>query len=106
MTPAIQPNRPLPQPNSLERMQAQARELEGVFLNTLMKEMFSSVDTEGTFGGGFAEETWRGIQAEQMAQAVADTGGIGLADSIMRDLISLQEAAQHNQNRPGEGYSK
>lgn len=78
----------------LGRMRQQAEELEGVFLNTLMKEMFSSIDTEGDFGGGFAEETWRGMQAEQFASSMAETGGIGLADALVADLIALQEAAQ------------
>jgi len=78
----------------LSRIRQQAEELEGVFLNTLMKEMFSSIDTEGSFGGGFAEETWRGMQAEQFAASMAETGGIGLADALVADLIALQEAAQ------------
>ena len=52
-----------------------------MFLNTLTKEMFSSVKTDDkNFGGGFAEDTWRGMQAEQFASAMADQGGIGLAD--------------------------
>jgi flagellar protein FlgJ len=73
-------------------MHQQAKELEAVFLNTLTKEMFSSVKTdEGSFGGGFAEETWRGIQAEQFANAMADQGGIGLADALMPTLLRLQE---------------
>jgi flagellar protein FlgJ len=72
-----------------ERVRAQATELEGVFLNTLMKEMFSSLKAEG----GFAEETWRGMQAEQFAASMAESGGIGLADSIMADLLALQESA-------------
>jgi peptidoglycan hydrolase FlgJ len=77
-----------------ERLRKQAVELEGVFLNTLMKEMFSSIKTdEGSFGGGFAEETWRGMQAEQFAGALAETGGIGLADQLMGDLLRLQEAS-------------
>ena len=75
------------------RIRQQAEELEGVFLNTLMKEMFSSIKTdEASFGGGFAEETWRGMQAEQFAGALAETGGIGLADQLMGDLLRLQEA--------------
>lgn len=75
------------------RLHKQAVELEGVFLNTLMKEMFSSIDTsETSFGGGFAEETWRGMQAEQFASALAEKGGIGLADQLMSDLLRLQEA--------------
>ncbi|MEO7222580.1 MAG: rod-binding protein [Devosia sp.] len=76
-----------------ERLRKQAVELEGVFLNTLMKEMFSSIETsEDSFGGGFAEETWRGMQAEQFATALAEKGGIGLADQLMSDLLRLQEA--------------
>ena len=77
-----------------ERLRKQAVDLEGVFLNTLMKEMFSSIKTdEASFGGGFAEETWRGMQAEQFAGALAQTGGIGLADQLMGDLLRLQEAS-------------
>ena len=77
-----------------EKLRKQAVDLEGVFLNTLMKEMFSSIKTdEASFGGGFAEETWRGMQAEQFAGALAETGGIGLADQLMGDLLRLQEAS-------------
>jgi len=43
-------------------------------------------------GGGFGEETWRGMQAEQMADAVAKQGGIGLAQQLMPTLMQLQEA--------------
>jgi flagellar protein FlgJ len=76
-----------------EKLHKQAVDLEGVFLNTLMKEMFSSIDTsEASFGGGFAEETWRGMQAEQFASAIAEKGGVGLADQLMSDLLRLQEA--------------
>lgn len=77
-----------------DKLRKQAVELEGVFLTTLMKEMFSSIDTsESSFGGGFAEETWRGMQAEQFASALAEKGGIGLADNLMSDLLRLQEAS-------------
>ena len=72
----------------------QAKSLEGVFLNTLTKEMFSSIKTDGAFGGGFGEETWRGMQAEQLADSIAQSGGIGLADQITRSLLDVQEAAQ------------
>jgi peptidoglycan hydrolase FlgJ len=82
-----------PKTPGYEKLHKQAVELEGVFLNTLMKEMFSSIDTsEESFGGGFAEETWRGMQAEQFAAALAEKGGIGLADNLMSDLLRMQEA--------------
>lgn len=78
---------------AFERVHQQATELEGVFLNTLMKEMFASLETEGDFGGGFAESTWRGMQAEQFADAMAQAGGIGLADSLVADLLAVQQDA-------------
>ncbi len=76
------------------RIRAQAEELEGVFLTTLTKTMFSGIDTKGDFGGGFAEETWRSMQSEQLAATLASSGGIGLADQLVRDLLAFQEAAQ------------
>ena len=95
---------PPPRQDPLAKARQQAEELEGVFLNTLMKEMFSSISTEESdFGGGFAEETWRGLQAEQYAASMAEAGGIGLADAIVADLMALQEATQptHNSNPKG-----
>jgi flagellar protein FlgJ len=80
----------------LGHLRAQAEDMEGVFLNTLMKEMFASLKTDSdAMGGGFGEDTWRSMQAEQMADAVARAGGIGLADSLMSDLLKLQEASQN-----------
>ena len=70
-----------------------AKELEGVFLNTLTSEMFSSIKTDGEFGGGFGEQTWRSIQAEQLADQISQAGCIGLAANITRNLLDAQEAA-------------
>ena len=83
-------------------LRQQAEDLEGVFLNTLMKEMFSSLSTDkSAMGGGFAEQTWRGMQAEQMSAAVSRSGGIGLADSLYSDLLAAQEASQQSFTSPG-----
>ena len=88
--PKVDPNTP-----GYARMHKQAKDLEGVFLNTLMKEMFSSIKTDDkNMGGGFAEETWRGMQAEQLSNQIAENGGLGIAESLIGDLIAMQEAAQ------------
>jgi flagellar protein FlgJ len=79
-------------------LRQQAKALEGAFLNTLMSQMFNSIKTDGDFGGGFAEQTWRGMQAEQYASAMAQSGGIGLADQIMSNLLHVQEVAQGQPN--------
>lgn len=80
--------------DKINPLRAKAEELEGVFLNTLVSQMFTSLDARGTFGGGFAEETWRSMQSEQYANLMAKNGGFGLADQIMSDLLNAQESAQ------------
>lgn len=93
------------EPKNIEQLRSQARELEGVFLNTLMKQMFSGIKTDqSSFGGGFAEETWRGMQAEQLSNQIAESGGLGIADALMGDLIAMQEAAQNSINTGSKGY--
>jgi Rod binding domain-containing protein len=82
-----------------KKLMHQAKDLEGVFLNTLMKEMFSTIgnDTNSDTGDGdFAQSTWRDMQAEQLSNAVADQGGVGLANQLMPSLLAMQEAAPSN----------
>jgi Rod binding domain-containing protein len=91
---------PLTGPSREKVIRDQAVELEGVFLNTLVSQMFSGIKTDGAFGGGFAEETWRSMQAEQYAQQLAETGGIGLADQLVAEMLRIQE---QNQFAPTNG---
>ncbi len=92
---------------AMDRLHKQAEELEGVFLNTLTKQMFSSIKTDkASFGGGFGEETWRSMQSEQIADSMAQNGGLGIADQMMGDLVAMQEAAQNPYNLTSQGASK
>ncbi|MGV8833079.1 MAG: rod-binding protein [Devosia sp.] len=85
--------------SQIARVRKQAEDYEGVFLNTLTKQMFSSIKTDkDAMGGGFGEETWRSMQAEQLANTMAQNGGLGLADQLMPDLLAMQEAA-NNQSK-------
>lgn len=85
-------------PGQIARVQKQAEEFEGVFLNTLTKQLFSSIKTDASvMGGGFGEDTWRSMQAEQIANTMAQNGGLGIAEQMLPDLLAMQEAA-NNQN--------
>ena len=83
----------LPDTPFVHTARQKATELEGVFLNTLVSQMMSGLDARNGFGGGQAEETWRSMQSEQLANSIAENGGIGLADDILRSLLQTQEAA-------------
>lgn len=73
-------------------MQA-AKEFESVFLSNYLSSMFSGLSTEAPFGGGHAEETWRGFLVQGYAEKIVENGGIGIAESVYRELIALQEAS-------------
>ena len=83
----------------IDKIRKQAEDFEGVFLNLLTKEMFATAKSDNGFGGGFGEETWRSIQSEQLANSMAQNGGLGIADQLMGDMIALQEASQQTNPR-------
>jgi len=86
-------------PAQIARVRQQAQEFEGVFLNTLTKQLFTSLKSdESAMGGGFGEETWRSMQAEQMADTLSQNGGLGIAEQLLPDLLAMQEAS-NNQNK-------
>ncbi len=68
-----------------------AEEFESVFLTTMIQGMFEGIKTDGPFGGGHGEQIYRSMLNEQYAEAIASRGGIGLADSIYREILSMQE---------------
>lgn len=80
-------------PQEMRRIREQAEELEGVFLTMLTKQMFAGLKPDENFGGGFGEETWRSMQAEELANTMARSGGVGIADQLMGEMIAAQEAA-------------
>ncbi|WP_172123588.1 MULTISPECIES: rod-binding protein [unclassified Devosia] len=83
-------------PAQVAKVRSQAEEFEGVFLNTLVKEMFATLKGDG----GFGEETWRSMQSEQLAASMAGNGGLGIADQMLGDLLAMQEAANNQINQP------
>ncbi|WP_428410374.1 rod-binding protein [Hyphococcus sp.] len=68
-----------------------AKEFESVFLSQLFGMMFSGIKTDGFFGGGTGEKMWRGFLLDHIADAYAERGGIGIADSVMAQIVQMSE---------------
>jgi flagellar protein FlgJ len=77
-----------------QRARASAEEYESVFLSTMLKQMFTGIETKGPFHGGSAEETWRGMLIDQYGAQIAKSGGIGIADAVYREMMRIQEGAR------------
>ncbi|MGD9967269.1 MAG: rod-binding protein [Hyphomonadaceae bacterium] len=77
-----------------------AEEFEAVFLSEMLSPMFEGLQTDGLGGGGVGEEIFRPMLVERYAEAVSRAGGVGIADSIVRELMRLQEASAPSTETP------
>lgn len=74
-------------------MRRAAQEFEAQVLAQLLQPVFATVDTaSGPFGGGAAESQWRPMLVEAYAGSVVRTGGLGLADAVVREMLRAQDA--------------
>ena len=72
------------------RMRETAENFEASFLAQMLKPMFEGLSTDGPFGGGEAEGTWRSFMIDAMAKQTVKAGGIGLADTVVAEMVRMQ----------------
>ena len=77
-----------------ETLQKRAIEFEAVYLAQMLQPMFDDLKAEEPFGGGFGEDVWRSQQVQEYGKAIAESGGVGIADAVARQLIQAQEARE------------
>lgn len=86
--------RPTPDPARTDdpaKARAAAQEFEAFFLSQVLQSMFEGIKTDGMFGGGPAETAMRPLLLQEYGKLIAERGGIGLADAVMRELLITQE---------------
>ncbi len=78
---------PTPVPDEIRRV---AEEFEAVFIAEMLAPMFESLSTEGLGGGGQGEQMFRPMLVERYAEAISQAGGVGIAESVMREMLRMQ----------------
>lgn len=72
------------------RVERSAVEFESVFLSQMLQGMSKGI--AGTAGLGDAEGgPWAQMLQDEYARLIARSGGIGIAGSVMRELLADQE---------------
>jgi Rod binding domain-containing protein len=72
---------------ALAKLHEAATQFEGVFLQMVMSSMRDTVPKESIFGKDSAsEETWQGMLDDEYSQAMAKSGGLGLAEQLERQM--------------------
>jgi Rod binding domain-containing protein len=82
---------PTPQVEGMKDIDATARDFEAVFISQMFEQMFADVKTDGLGGGGSGERIFRSMMIQEIGRQMANQGGMGLADTVKRELIALQE---------------
>ena len=67
-----------------------AQQFERMFISEMLGPMFQGIETDGPFGGGNAEATFRPMLLDQYADAISRGGGIGITDSVLKEILKMQ----------------
>lgn len=84
-------SRAMPAAAGAEGARRAAEEFEAVFVAQMLAPIFSSIQSDGPFGGGPAEDTYRKMLVDEYGKAIARAGGFGIADAVEREILRLQE---------------
>lgn len=85
------------QKQALKRLHDASTQLEGVFLQMVMSAMEDTVPKESIFGKESAsEETWQSMLNDQRAQAIAQSGSLGIG-KILEDQMRNQVLSDAHQ---------
>ncbi|MBX3455895.1 rod-binding protein [Ferrovibrio sp.] len=79
---------------SQAQMRKTAEDFESHFLSQMFEMMSAGVKTDGPFGGGNAEATWRSFLNQEYGKEMSRNRGIGIANMVYDQMIKIQEAAQ------------
>ena len=75
------------------RIRETAEEFEAVFLAQVLQTMSTGIGGPGPFGDG-DNDAWSGMLQEEYGRLISKSGGIGVADALLREMLKMQEVAQ------------
>lgn len=77
--------------NKAKDLTKTAQDFEAFFIAQMMEHMFAGISTEGMFGGGHAEKIYRSMMINEYGKNIAQNGGIGIADQVVRFMIETEQ---------------
>lgn len=87
----VTPTPPQMSPRDVQLLEV-ARDLEASFLTEMLKSAGMG-KARDSFGGGAGEEQFTSLLVREHAQAIVDSGGIGLAQSLFEALKERDDGA-------------
>jgi Rod binding domain-containing protein len=84
-----------PAPSPAEaKIRKTADDFETMYLENMLQQVFPQETGEGPLGdNGPGSDVWRGMLVNEYARGVSKSGGLGIADTIYRQMLQMQEQA-------------
>lgn len=73
------------------KIEKAAQDFEAVFLSEMLQEMFADVGDGDLTGDSYAKDVYRSMLVDEYGKLLAKAGGIGIADHVKKELLTLQE---------------
>jgi flagellar protein FlgJ len=70
-----------------------AEDFTAFFFTQSLETVYSNVSADTLFGGGSGENIYHSLMIQEYGKIAARTGGMGIADSVQREILRMQEAA-------------
>lgn len=74
-----------------EKIDAAAKDFEAVFISQMVESMFGESSGESAFGSDESNDIYKGMMAQEYGKIITNSGGIGIADYVKRELLKQQE---------------
>lgn len=78
-----------------KKIDAVAQDFEAMFMAEMLKPMFAEIKPDALFGGGKGEEVFQSMMLQEYGKMMAETGQLGIADSVKGQLIKMKEIAEN-----------
>ncbi len=75
------------------KLREAAEEFESVFLAQILNAMGAGLDGNQGIGAG-DDNPFGGLLQQEYAKLISRSGGIGVADAVLREMLRLQETTQ------------
>jgi Rod binding domain-containing protein len=73
-------------------MRRAAEEFEGVFLAQILRGLTEGLTGPGPLGAG-KDDPFASMLQDEYAKLISRSGGIGVADAVLREMLRMQEVA-------------
>ena len=80
---------------------AAAEQFEAFFIGEMMNYMTEGIKSDDMFGGGHGEDMWKTMLNQEYGKQVAKSGGLGIANQVMKGMLAAQESRTASETADG-----